>query len=479
MIKTIVDSSLFIDIEELSRQTLKEIQDRLSVPNPAKKRAEREMLYNAENLPECIELWKFDGNTLTLPRGFLPELEEIVDIELIDNRSKLSWIRHSYKVAIDRQYQEEAYGKLWFEEQGIYKAPTASGKTRVMLELIRRRQYKTIVICEKKDIAQQWIKAAEDLEFESVGYIGESICQDDRNLVIALRQSLWAADFAQEWFNMWGMVVVDEVHHLNSAETLINLVQRFPAPYRYGCSATPDSDSELFPIARAVIGPVVAESKLEEIREHLVIPSVRVIETEFTYPYRPTFRRKDGYVVRNNYNDMMKTLEEDSDRNSLIMGAVLNEALNGHHCLIISKRKNHLEEIFNHYPEECMWIWENNKPKYITEWFKLTGDNSYESAEIAQKIDECEIGTITFTTLADEGTDVPRWDRLFLAYPGRKLRGYEQSIGRIMRPHPKKKDAIVYDFRDSNVSLLNSQYRDRAQRIYAKKGYKVEQSILG
>jgi hypothetical protein len=43
-----------------------------------------------------------------------------------------------------------------------------------------------------------------------------------------------------------------------------------------------------------------------------------------------------------------------------------------------------------------------------------------------------------------------------------------------MRPHPKKKDAIVYDFRDYKVLLLNSQYRHRAQEIYNKKNYKVE-----
>ena len=490
-IEVVIDSSIHFDPKQLPTDLLEKLLDRLKVPNPAKKIAEREMLYGARNIPSYIELWKWNyRGELILPRGFLWEFEKILsDVDINIEWQKDTVYYHHYDILgngwcfIDqpeislRLYQEEALDKIELYCGGIYKASTGSGKTRVMLELIRSQHQPTIVLCEKTDIATQWINFAKDLGFESVGMIGQGKWEDDKELVIALRQSIYPAVLAQEWYSKFGMVVVDECHHLVSFATMYDLVQRFPAYYRYGCSATPDSDPEIFPIARAVLGPVVMHSTPDEIGEHLIKPSVKVVKTDFEFDYRPTFR-SGRKVVRNNYNDMIKGLEEDSTRNILITGTALQEALEGHCCLIISKRKNHLEcmakEIQNCINALCEeWNLKGIKPTEVV-LNMLTGDNSGEYSDIADDIESYECGSVLFSTLADEGTDIPRLDRLFLAYPGRKLRGYEQAIGRIMRPHPKKKDAIVYDFRDTKVSLLNSQFRERCQGIYNKKGYNVE-----
>lgn len=461
----ILGSSIKLDPNNLSKNVLKEILDVLTVPNPQKKVAEREMLWEADKIPSHLKLFKYNGhNELVLPRGFLSHFKTILSGHNIyadikdDRESDDNYFYDVPKISL-RGYQNKAVADLIIAEQGIYKAMTGSGKTRAMLELARQCHQKTLIICEKNDIAVQWGNAARDFGFN----LG---C----DLIVSLRQALWAqrGNIYTDWFDELGCVIVDECHHC-SAETMFELVQRFTARYRFGCSATPDSDQDLFPIARAVIGPVVAHSTPEEIGDHLVIPSVKVVKTEFEFPYRPTLRLKNSRVQRNNYNSMMSKLEKDSNRNSLIMGLAVKEAEEGHYCLIVSKRKNHLEEIFNHFGEEEFW---NDR----IGWNKLTGDNSKEYKDIVEKIENRnkKYGYILFSTLADEGTDIPRLDRLFLAYPGRKLRGYEQSIGRIMRPHPQKKDAIIYDFRDANVSLLNSQFRDRAQNIYNKKKYKIE-----
>lgn len=471
----IVDSSIRLNSSDLPKNVLEEIYNKLRVPNPRKITAEREMLWGAKNLPDYIEIWDMDVNgSLVLPRGFLKELDKI----LIDNDIGSNFIDKTFIGKerlfknidqIDlRDYQWKAFHELNIQSQGIYKAPTASGKTRTMLEVIRQAGQKTLVICEKKDIAIQWIKTAEELGIKNVGYIGNSSWQSDRDLVIGLRQSLWLSSqteaIKQDWFDQWGMVVVDECHHC-TADTMIDLVQRFPAYYRFGCSATPDADPDLFPIAQAVIGPVVAESTPEEIGDHLVIPSVRVVKTEFEFPYRPTVRSKSGSVERNNYNDMMEYLETDENRNKLIADLAYMESNRNHFCLVVSKRKNHLNEIMDFMP--------TYGEDEVIRYFRLTGDNSKEYSKLLKLINKSNKFVI-FSTIADEGTNIPCLDRLFLAYPGRKLRGFEQTIGRIMRPHPQKKDAIVYDFRDANVSVLNSQFRNRCQNIYHKKNYKVE-----
>jgi len=467
-----LDSSIKLDPRDLPKNVLDEIFNHLRIPNPQKKIAEREMLWGAENLPDYIELWKYNGhNELILPRGFLGRL----NIILVENNFPINYTDKTesddnYLYDIPeislRKYQNEAVADLIANEHGIYKAPTGSGKTRVMLEIARECHQKTLAICEKTDILAQWMDSALDLNFGDVGNIGNGTWFEGPDIVFALRQSLInRSDLDQDWYDQWGMVIIDECHHLCSADTLIDLVQRFPARYRFGCSATPDSDPDLFPIASAVIGPVVHESTPEEIGEHLVIPSVKVVKTDFEFPYRPTVRAGNK-VIRNNYNNMMGFLQSSKRRNRIIMKEVYREAVEGHKCLVVSKRKLHfhnLYEVMNQeYPELNLFS------------FELTGDNSSHYADIKNKIENSSEGSVLFSTLADEGTDIPCMDRIFLTYPGRKLRGYEQAIGRIMRPHPKKKDAIVYDFRDANVSILNSQYRFRAQNIYNKKNYKVE-----
>jgi superfamily II DNA or RNA helicase len=470
-INIIIDSSIRFNPQDLPKQVLDEIFNQLRVPNPQKSIAEREMLWNADDIPEYLEIWKYNGhNELILPRGFLFDLDEIFKNEDIkyNNIDKTLSNNTNYEVSqIDlRDYQWKAFHQLMMYGCGIYKAPTGAGKSHVMLEVIRQAKQKSLIICEKRDIAQQWYRTANMLGFNSSLASGHHF-NDNCDLVIVLRQTLWHKELDQEWYNQWGLIVWDEMHHLQSAETAFELIQRFPAYYRYGCSATPDSDRELFPIARAVIGPVVHETKLEEIGDHLVIPSVKVVKTDFEFPYRPTVRagRK---VVRNNYNDMMQALEEDKNRNIEIMSKAHVSAQAQRSCLVVSKRKKHLNNLYNIWKS----VMEHAAPPNYGIYF-LTGDNSKEFNKIKEEI-ENSYGCIVFSTLADEGTDIPRLDRIFLAYPGRKLRGFEQTIGRIMRPHPKKKDAIVYDFRDYKVPILNSQYRFRAQNIYNKKGYKVE-----
>lgn len=467
--RILVDSSIHLNPDDLPENVLEEIYNKLRIPNPRKITAEREMLWGTKNLPDYIELWDMNVNgDLVLPRGFLNKLDSILIDNDIDNnyfidKSVNNPILFSQVDYIKlRGYQQDSAFKLLLATQGIYKAPTGSGKTRTMLEVIRQSGQKTLVICEKSDIQQQWLDTSYKLGFKP-GSIADGEYDDDYDLVIGMRQTMISDFQDQDWYKQWGMVVVDECHHC-TADTMIDLVQRFPAYYRFGCSATPDADPDLFPIAQAVLGPVVAESTPEEIGDHLVIPSVRVVKTEFEFDYRPTMRAGNT-VVRNNYNDMMKALEEDYNRNSYIMSLAEREAEKGHHCLILSKRKDHLNEIYRMYRE-----YRDDQLKISI----LTGDNTRDYDLIKEEIELIKVGSITLSTLADEGTDIPRLDRLFLAYPGRKLRGFEQAIGRIMRPHPQKKDAIVYDFRDANVSLLNSQFRNRCQNIYHKKNYKVE-----
>lgn len=75
--------------------------------------------------------------------------------------------------------------------------------------------------------------------------------------------------------------------------------------------------------------------------------------------------------------------------------------------------------------------------------------------------------------LAKEGLDIPRADRLFLVQPVRDATAIQQSVGRIMRPAPGKRDAIVYDFVDAWVPTCQSQWSAR-KTVYRKLNATIE-----
>jgi superfamily II DNA or RNA helicase len=98
----------------------------------------------------------------------------------------------------------------------------------------------------------------------------------------------------------------------------------------------------------------------------------------------------------------------------------------------------------------------------------LTGDVKRERRKVL--LDEARAGKLSVlvaTSLADEGLDLPRLSRVFLAYPGRARGRTVQRLGRLMRPHADKQDAALFDFVDRKVPLLRRHHLER-RKLYAE-----------
>ncbi|MCK5591281.1 MAG: hypothetical protein KAI72_04930, partial [Candidatus Pacebacteria bacterium] len=74
-----------------------------------------------------------------------------------------------------------------------------------------------------------------------------------------------------------------------------------------------------------------------------------------------------------------------------------------------------------------------------------------------------------------EGFDDPRLDTLFLTMPISFKGKIVQYAGRLHREHQGKKEIRIYDYVDSNVSVLDRMYSKRL-KTYKMLGYTVEES---
>jgi superfamily II DNA or RNA helicase len=371
-----------------------------------------------------------------------------------------------------RDYQIPMHDAMLSRQVGVVEAPTAAGKTAVTLQAICTAGRSAIVIVEKASLAQQWVDACRNLLSMEAGYLGEGGLSYGP-IMIALRQSIYARmdELGQQrFFDSFGTVVCDEAHHSATAWTLIEVLQRFNSLYRWGATATPDRNPEYFPVLQAVIGPVIWETTVQDASEHLVIPSVRVLDSAFTFDdYHPTRRSLDTATnryktERNNYGDMVAALCADHDRNLMIAAAAALEARAGHHVLIVSDRTEHLKAIHELLGDKD-WI------------YSLTGaDKGARALEIKEAIETASTGTVLLSTVAEEGLSIDRLDRVIPAYPRRNPETMRQVAGRVMRPFAGKTDAEIIDVRDPLQSLLRSQFQGRAQLLYRKEGWDVHRS---
>lgn len=473
----IIDTHVRLQEDEFDPIIIQFIKQALTFPNQEKITAKKEHLWGWEDLDDEIFFWQRKRGQLILPRGFAAPLasglrQKNFEIIFDDNRVTSNipeFMSGSMKPVELRDYQEKACAALVHGEQGIYQAPPGAGKTVTMLEAIRQTNQKSIVITNTTHFAEQWRQRCNQFLGVNAGLIGDNVW-DESPITIALQQTLWSMrDELDDWWGKWGLVCLDECHHA-PAETFQDILQRFPAKYRIGLSATPGKGyNKLAPIAECVIGNIIHKTEKEFLKTKgiLIKPKIKVVKTIFDYPYHSTFRvgkwddcpvegctKTYAHTHRNNYTKMMGELAEDVLRNNLITFHI-NQ--NKEHCnLIISKRLKQLHIIHDNLVE-LGWA--------LDEAVMLTGKESVDRRmEIYAQADKANIAI--FSTVADEALDIPRIDRLYRIWPTRNTDIVRQEIGRAERIHPDKTDAIIYDFFDERVGVLKNQFFQRRRDIY-------------
>lgn len=459
-----LDHKIRLSLSDTPDEIVSYIKQALTIPNVEKKEAAKHHIWGWQKMPDYIQLWEEDTKDLIVPRGFHAKLYhglKELGFEVVPDVIGMSIHPAQFEEALmpPKKWQSDAIPHIEKAFDGIYQAPAGSGKTVTILLTIQQLGLKSIIIVNTKDILWQWQERVVDFLGPDVdiGQIGDDDFYVSDQITIATAQTLHRRYEELEpdgFFSSFGFMCLDECHHA-TADTYRRLVNSFTSAYRLGVSATPEKTGD-FKLAEHILGPVFHVTKPEEV-DTLVKPKIVCINTQFWFPFRPTISR----YKRSNYGDLLKTLIEDPNRNQLIVDTILKNK--GTHQLVISKRLDHLDQLSDMveaagYPDPII---------------KLTGKESPEERQYAKATLETK-PSIVFSTLADEALDIPRLDRIHLAFPQRNEGLITQQIGRVERIHPDKKDAIVYDYVDKRVGVLESQFRTRLFQVYKPRGLVIE-----
>ena len=447
-----VEAAIRIDRGAIREKLLERLRQALSFPNPAYLDKLRLGLRPGGE-PEVLCVLDEDRDEVRLPRGAVHVLRRMaaldgVEVECDDRRVLPTTMLPELPDVGLRDYQERAVGKLSRVTQGTVVIPCGGGKTRVGIGAIGRLQTPARVLVHTRDLAEQWSREIRSLLGVEAGIVGGG---DDQPapVTVAVIQTLvrWEPARLEAFLAGFGLLILDEAHHV-AASTFREVVGRCPARYRLGLTATPEREDGLTPLLDLFLGrplEVVPHEALVDAGV-LVLPEIRVVETGFSYPYMSV----------DDYAPMMSALVADDARNDLILDSVAGEARAGRTCLVLSGRVGHCRALAARLRERDIGA------------AALTGRVPKERRRaLLERARAGELAVLVATSLADEGLDLPRLSRVFLAYPSRARGRTVQRLGRLMRPHADKDRAVLVDFVDRNVPILRRQHLDR-RRLYAE-----------
>ena len=207
-----------------------------------------------------------------------------------------------------RDEQQAAADEMLLHENGILSATTAFGKTVVASYLIAARKVNTLILVHSSALLQQWQKSlSEFLVFEDelpeqpktrgrkrklshIGQLGATKNTLNHIVDIAIMQSVVSGDEVRDFVKNYGMVIVDECHHV-FAFTFEKILREVNAKYIYGLTATPKRQDGHQPIITMQCGPIryrvdaLAQSVKRDF-SHFMIPEFtdfRVAETGLKY----------------------------------------------------------------------------------------------------------------------------------------------------------------------------------------------------
>ncbi len=451
-------------------------------PDFYKSQAMRMPTYNKPRVISCSDDLE---NYLCLPRGCEGDIRNLlseynVDVNWIDETNKGKTIDVEFNGAL-RDEQHNAVDELKRYNDGVLSATTAFGKTVVGANLIAERKVNTLILVHRQQLLSQWIarlsefliineqlpeqpkKRGRKKKQSLIGQLGAGKDQLSSIIDVAIMQSLNTAGEVKECIKKYGMIIVDECHHI-PAFSFEQILKKSNARYVYGLTATPERQDGHHPIIFLHCGPIrfkVDAKKQAEKRpfDHYVIP-------RFSYFRIPTDKNEKELSIQEIYSELI----EDEMRNQLIVDDVVRCYENGRNSLILTERTAHVKILIEKLSER------------IPDAIALVGGMGNKEAKITfKKITSTPLNmplTLVATgRFVGEGFDEPRLDTLFLAMPVSWKGTLQQYAGRLHRLCENKNEIQIYDYVDIQIRMLEKMYGKRLIG-YASIGYKAKGEIV-
>ena len=440
-----------IKIKNPSTEIISWCQAHLKLNNPEYAKKAR-MGFYLGNTPKFLYLYEVHGDEIILPYGTLKQISPMIRDTIVQSEFKpYEMVEYGQPIPL-YPYQEKAVHHTMFNHYGILQSKAGSGKTQMGIALIKEYSRRALWLTHTVDLLQQSKERAERYMDKSlIGTITEGKVNIGKGVTFATIQTMCKLDLSQ-YKDMWDVIIVDECHRVAGTPTQMSMFAKvlnsLSARHKFGLSATVHRADGMIQATFALLGDVVYTVPDEAIADKVMQVGIKPIGTGVKISHECL--NTDGTL---NYTRLINYLCEDAYRNTLIRNHIIGESDKS--CLILSDRLEHLETLISFLPI-------NIRGDAVMISGKMTSKKG--KAEREQALEDMRSGKKKYLfatySLAKEGLDIPRLERLFMATPQKDYAVITQSIGRIARTYEGKADPICYDFVD-DIGYLVKSYKKR------------------
>ena len=267
-------------------------------------------------------------------------------------------------------------------------------------------------------------------------------------ITVAMIQSVTSAGFADDddALRQFGLVVVDEVHHL-PARTFAQLLPKLSSRHVLGLSATLRRADGLTRAIFWQMGPLLCRATRPRAQS---TTQYALVETEVAVREPKMFRAPD----RTDWTRVTGLLAKDDRRNMLLARLVTSLVREGRYVLVISALRRHLDVLRSAAQPNggLLFVGET------TAAGKRRRDDAFQEGP-----------RVIFTTKAmcSEGFDWPACDVVLFATPFSANAALEQAVGRAQRSSATC--GLIVDLVDASPALRALAAKREA--FYRRKGY--------
>lgn len=470
MLKAVVHTHIELGLNEVPPTMLVQLRGLFTVQNPEREAAMRAGRSTAQ-IPALVPVYRMTKDSIFLPRGAVGVVKRVARAHGV----KLRWVSHVVSRSVRkvplcdlgltlRDYQVDAVNALTRGVQGYIKAPCGSGKTVIGSSAMVHVGEPGLVLVHTHDLLRQWTGLLRSWEVPVRSLSGQDrdleparVRNGEAEIVVATVQSLnRLGPKVDPLLQSVGAVILDEAHHA-PAGTFREVLNRCPARYRWGLTATPDREDGWDVLLPYVLGPERWKISMRELvgLGHLLLPDVFALRSD-------THLQQEQFTVRGRINmaRAVNSLCDDKRRTRLLVQVIRDLASKGRTILVLVPRVQYAKDlaaIVRALGITAMPVTGN------------TGSGLREQR--IRGVREGSIQVMVATQLADEGLDVPNLDAVVVASTGRAAGRAVQRIGRVMRTSPNKRTPVVVDVVDPTPFV--SQWNARARAYFRELGIVV------
>ena len=375
------------------------------------------------------------------------------------------------KVVVDRDYQLECVEQILAKGHGVIDLPPRSGKTRIMVEAVRKINLNTIWIVPTDRIARQTVSVL--LKFLENNYarhlIGSGELPSACNMRVIVCTASTASRLDADFYWTRQVLVVDEFHHAASKTYTKDI---FPKCghiyYRLGMTGTFFRSNYDAMAMHSLLSETIfkRDSKFMMDRGYLVPTKVVFLPI----PKNPMLRGVSTNFVTGHGK---YGIHEHKARNQLVAWAAVTLHQLGRKPMILVGTKKQGYSIKNliaaFFPDK-----ESGCQFESVEFISTDKPRPRQSDILDSFLSGQEVKILLGTSLLGEGVDLPDVDALVYARGEKAAVSLKQNAYRVCTAVSGKKTALIVDFADRHHRKLLRHSHERLDLYYEEATFTVE-----